>query len=71
MSEGWGRAAIRAAIMLIVCFVVLLYVPNRLLGYLALHLVPTARDLAMGAYFIVSVVVATAVFLKVQRGSKS
>lgn len=71
MNETWGGAAVRAAIMLVVSLVFLLWIPNRLLAYLALHLVPTARDLAMGVYFVVSVVIATAAFLRLQRRYKS
>jgi hypothetical protein len=67
MEEGWGRAAVRAAMVLVASFLLLLYIPNKLLTYLALHLVPTARDLAMGVYLVVSVVVTTAIFLRLQR----
>jgi hypothetical protein len=69
MNGGWGRAAVLAAIMLVACLALLLYIPNMLLGYLSLHLIPTARDLVMGAYFVISVILAAAVFLRLQRGS--
>jgi hypothetical protein len=62
----WGSAIVRAAVLLIVAVVLFVIVPDRLLAYLSLHLVPLWRDLAMLAYMAVAFVVGCAVFVRLQ-----
>ncbi|HEX3300624.1 MAG TPA: hypothetical protein VHW68_10995 [Actinomycetota bacterium] len=62
----WGRAIVRAAIVLVVAVVLFLIVPDRLLAYLSLHLVPLWRDLAMLAYTAVAFLVGCVVFVRLQ-----
>ena len=57
----------RAAIVLVVAVVLFLVVPDRLLAYLSLHLVPLWRDLAMLAYTAWAFLLACAVFVRLQR----
>ena len=56
----------RAAIVLVVAVVLFLVVPDRLLAYLSLHLVPLWRDLAMLAYTAFAFLLACAVFVRLQ-----
>jgi hypothetical protein len=62
----WGSAIVRAAIVLVVTVVLFLIVPDRLLAYLSLHLVPFWRDLAMLAYTAFAFLLACAVFVRLQ-----
>lgn len=62
----WGTAIVRAAIMLVVAVVLFLIVPDRLLAYLSLHLVPLWRDLAMLAYTAIAFLVGCVVFVRLQ-----
>jgi hypothetical protein len=62
----WGSAIVRAAILLIVAVVLFVIVPDRLLAYLSLHLVPLWRDLVMLAYAAVAFVAGCAVFVRLQ-----
>ena len=62
----WGSAIVRAAIVLVVAVVLFLIVPDRLLAYLSLHLVPLWRDLAMLAYMAVAFTVGCVVFWRLQ-----
>ncbi len=62
----WGTAIVRAAIMLIGAVVLFLIVPDRLLAYLSLHLVPLWRDLAMLAYTAIAFLVGCVVFVRLQ-----
>ncbi len=62
----WGSAIVRAAVVLIVAVVLFVIVPDRLLAYLSLHLVPLWRDLAMLAYTAVAFIVGCAVFVRLQ-----
>jgi hypothetical protein len=68
MVRSWVRPTIRAAVMLAVSWIVLLLVPNRLLGYLSVHLVPTWRDLLMVVWWVGSFVFASWLFVRLQRG---
>jgi hypothetical protein len=63
----WGGAVVRAAIVVIVAVALFVIVPDRLLAYLSLHLVPLWRDLVMVAYLGVAFVVACVVFVRLQR----
>lgn len=43
-SGNWGGALVRAAVILVASFVGFVLIPNRLVGYLSLHVVPKTRD---------------------------
>ena len=62
----WGSAIVRATIIVVVMVVLFLVVPDRLLAYLSLHLVPLWRDLAMLAYMAVAFTVGCVVFWRLQ-----
>jgi hypothetical protein len=62
----WGSAFIRAALVLVISVVLFVVVPDRLLAYLSLHLVPLWRDLAMLAYIAVAFVVGCLIFVRLQ-----
>ena len=62
----WASAFMRAAILLVVTVALFVVVPDRLLAYLSLHLVPLWRDLAMLAYTAVAFVVGCIVFVRLQ-----
>ena len=62
----WGSAIVRATIVLVVAVVLFLIVPDRLLAYLSLHLVPLWRDLAMLAYTAGAFLVGCVVFVRLQ-----
>jgi hypothetical protein len=68
--RSWIEPTVRAAIMLVVSWIVLLVVPNRLLGYLSVHLVPTWRDLLMVVWWVVAFVFACWLFVRLQRGEQ-
>jgi hypothetical protein len=68
MVGSWVRPTVRAAVMLAVSWIVLLLVPNRLLGYLSVHLVPTWRDLLMVVWWVASFAFASWLFVRLQRG---
>jgi hypothetical protein len=63
----WGRAIIRAAIAVVVSLVLFVIVPDRLLAYLSLHIVPFWRDLLMLGYVAVAFVAGCLVFMRLQR----
>ena len=50
-SQSWGAALGRAALMVLASLLLFLVVPNRLLGYLSIHIVPFWRDLLMVGYW--------------------
>lgn len=62
----WVSAFVRAAILLVVTVALFVVVPDRLLAYLSLHLVPLWRDLAMLAYTGVAFVASCVVFVRLQ-----
>jgi hypothetical protein len=64
----WVAPTVRAALMLTVSVIVFLVIPNRLLGYLSVHLVPTARDLLMAVWWLIAFVFACWLFVRLQRG---
>jgi hypothetical protein len=66
----WGSAIGRAAIVLVASVVLFVVVPDRLLAYLSLHLVPLWRDLAMLTYTAVAFVAGCIVFVRLQ-GARS
>jgi hypothetical protein len=56
--------------MLIASGIVFLVIPDRLLGYLSVHLVPTARDLLIALWWAIALVFACWLFVRLQRGAQ-
>lgn len=67
----WGSASARAAVMLVASFVLFAYVPDRLLTYLAVRTTPTVRDLLVSLSWIVTLVLAFWLFVRLQRTGKA
>jgi hypothetical protein len=68
--RSWVEPIVRAAIMLAVSWIVFLVVPNRLLGYLSVHLEPTPRDLLMVLWWVIAFVFACWLFVRLQRDDR-
>jgi hypothetical protein len=64
----WGGAALRALGILVAAFVLFVLLPNQLLAYLSLHIVPRWRDFMMGVYLVGAFVVGCWMFVRLQRG---
>jgi len=64
---SWSAALVRAAGMLIASAMLFLFIPNRLLAYLSLHVVPNWRDFLMLLYWAAAFVVGCWLFLTLQR----
>jgi hypothetical protein len=69
-GSGWGRAALTAAGMLALSFVLLAYIPNVLLGYLGTRLQPWARDLVVATWWAVAFVACCVIFVRLQPGRR-
>jgi hypothetical protein len=67
----WGTATVRAAVMLAASFVLFAYLPDRLLTYLAVRTTPTARDLLVSLSWVVTLVLAFWLFVRLQRTGKA
>src|SRR6266480_7346639 len=63
----WGSATVRAAVMLVASFVLFAYLPDRLLTYLAVRTTPTVRDLLVSLSWVVTLVLAFWLFVRLQR----
>jgi len=68
VREPWIHATVRAAIMLVVSYVVFVLVPNNLLTYLTVHVNTRARDLLMLVWWVASFAFAAWMFVRLQRG---
>ena len=62
----WWAAGARAAGMLVVAILFFVLVPDRLLAYLSLHIVPFWRDVLMLCYAGVAFAIACVVFVRAQ-----
>lgn len=67
----WGSATARAAVMLVASFVLFAYLPDRLLTYLAVRTTPTVRDLLVSLSWVVTLVLAFWLFVRLQRAGKA
>jgi hypothetical protein len=63
---GWGAASVRAVVVLVVSVIVFVLVPDRLLAYVTLHLVPFWRDVLMLAYAAAAFLAGCIVFVWLQ-----
>jgi hypothetical protein len=64
---SWGWAIARAAVAIVISLALFVLVPDRLLAYLSLHLVPVWRDLVMVVYVAIAFVVGCIAFVWLQR----
>jgi len=62
----WGEAILRGVAVLVIAAVLYVAVPNRLLGYLALHIVPLWRDALMVVYWGAAFVLGCWLFVRLQ-----
>ena len=67
----WGSATARAAGMLAASSVLFAYLPDRLLTYLAVRTTPTVRDLLVSLSWVVTLVLAFWLFVRLQRTGKA
>jgi hypothetical protein len=67
----WGSATARAAVMLVASFVLFAYLPDRFLTYLAVRTTPTVRDLLVSLSWVVTLVLAFWLFVRLQRTGKA
>ncbi len=66
-----GSATVRAGVMLVASFVLFAYIPDRLLTYLAVRTTPTVRDLLVSLSWVVTLVLAFWLFVRLQRTGKA
>lgn len=64
---SWLRAISLSAIVLVVCYLVFLLVPNELLTYLSRHTTPQRRDLMVTLFWAAAFVAACWLFVRLQR----
>jgi hypothetical protein len=64
---SWGAAALRAVGVIVVAVALFVLVPDRLLAYLSLHIVPFWRDVLMVGYVGIAFVLACWIFVRAQR----
>jgi hypothetical protein len=61
-----AAACVRAAATIVVAGILFVVVPDRLLGYLTLHIVPFWRDVLMIVYSVAAFLLACLVFVRLQ-----
>ncbi len=66
-NDGWGGALVRAAVVLIACFMGFVIVPNWLVDYLATRVVPRTRDGLVVLWVVVFFVAMSYGFVALQR----
>jgi hypothetical protein len=66
-SEGWGRAIVKAAAVLVLCAVGFLFVPDRLLAFLTTRVGPKVRDALVAGWVIVFFLALSGGFVALQR----
>jgi len=65
---GWGSGLARSSLLLILSFIGFVLVPDRLVGYLSLHVVPRTRDALVLLWVIPFFVFMSWVFVRLQDG---
>jgi hypothetical protein len=65
-TTSWGHAALAAAAMVAISFLVFVLIPNTLLGYLTTRMTPTGRDLVVATWWAVGFVAACVLFVRLQ-----
>jgi len=66
-TQGWGRAIVTAAVVLVLSYVGLMAVPDRLTVFLATRVTPLARDALVTLWVAVFFVFLCWFFVRVQR----
>lgn len=66
--RSWPDAAWRSALLLSVCFVGFLVIPDRLVVALSTRVAPRVRDALVSAWVIAFFVAASVLFVRMQRG---
>lgn len=66
--RSWPDAARRSAVLLAVCFLGFLVVPDRLVVSLSTRVAPRVRDALVSAWVILFFVAASVLFARMQRG---
>lgn len=69
MREEWTNAGLRALGVLVVSYLLFLLIPNWLVGYLALRVTTTARDVILIAWFAAAFVIGCVAFVVLQPRS--
>jgi hypothetical protein len=69
-GSDWAGAALRGLGILASCIVLFVLFPNWLVGYLALRVTPTGRDLILSGWFGVAFVLGCVVFVLLQPRGK-
>jgi len=64
---SWGKAAVRAILMMLVCVLLFAVVPGYLLSYLTIRTSATVRDLLVGAWWAMGLLFALWLFVRLQR----
>ena len=70
-ASSWSDALWRSAVLLAVCFLGLLVIPDRLVVSLSTRVAPRMRDALVSAWVIVFFVAACVLFVRLQRGRGS
>ncbi len=63
---NWWAAGVRAAVMLAIAVLLFVVMPDRLLAYLSVHIVPFWRDVAMICYAGLAFIAASVLFVRLQ-----
>jgi hypothetical protein len=63
----WGKAAVRAVVMLLVCVVLFAVIPGYLLTYLTIRTSATVRDLLVAGWWAAGLLFALWLFVRLQR----
>lgn len=69
-EQGWGRASVKAAVVLAAAVVGLLVVPDRLVAVLAQRVSPGVRDLLVTGWVVVALVALSRFLLALQGGRR-
>jgi hypothetical protein len=67
---GWGGDLARSSLLLILSFMGFVLVPDRLVGYLSLHVVPRTRDALVLLWVIAFFVFMSWMFVRLQGGEE-
>ena len=69
-SQEWGTALITGAIVVVLCWAGFLFIPDRLLVYLATRVSPHPRDLLVSLWVVAFFVALSWGFVRLQRGRR-
>ncbi len=69
-TDQWVPALVRAAIVLVLCWIGFLFVPNRLLAFLTTRVTPHARDALVTLWVIAFFIAMSWLFVALQKGRR-